>query len=418
MSSTYTGAAGNVSLGAAAAITIPSSGDARTAASTNTPLDKLADYAEAFRQMLAGSGLPITEGFESTSFPPASPLNAWATPSKNFGTDLSYVRDTSTPIVGTASANRPAGQTASTNSSLGFSLYLTSPSRIAFAYNVLCNPGTDSLQFFIDGVQFAKLTTNSTTVAVSGRSVSDLLREGYHTFDWRFVRGASASVASEAAKVDTVEVIPESAWQYDLTRVIWHDEGFVQYYGQALTISPAANSTLNVGPWILTTGANIGDFITQELLAPGGTIFGIARQPFIETRLELGTLTNIIVEFGLADGSAGPTNGVLWVYDSSASANWKLRVVSAGTTVDVDTGVAAVAAAWHRLGLSWATVGALSGVLFTYDGKAIGAGSGNVCQSAGAPTGFSLQPHFKVKSVTGAGVVFFSWDWFRVLMLR
>jgi hypothetical protein len=46
---TYTGNAGNVSLASAVQISEPASGEARTAASVDTPLQKLADYAEAMR---------------------------------------------------------------------------------------------------------------------------------------------------------------------------------------------------------------------------------------------------------------------------------------------------------------------------------------------------------------------------------
>src|SRR5216684_924189 len=48
----------------------------------------------------------FAEDFEATAFPPTA-RPGWSTPSPRFGTDLSWVRSTTNPITGTASASAP-----------------------------------------------------------------------------------------------------------------------------------------------------------------------------------------------------------------------------------------------------------------------------------------------------------------------
>ncbi len=64
MSTLYTGNAGNVSLGSAISTTIPADGDALTAASVNTALQKVDDYLAAFRQTV-NPGILIWNSFLS-----------------------------------------------------------------------------------------------------------------------------------------------------------------------------------------------------------------------------------------------------------------------------------------------------------------------------------------------------------------
>ncbi len=446
MSSLYSGNSGNVSIASTIQVTLPSDGDARNVASVNVCDQKQSDYLEAFRQMFAGSGLPISEGFE-TSVPPASPLNAWAVPSKNFGSDSVWARSTTNPIAGTASASAPVPQTASTNSSLGLTVAFVSPARISFLFALNCNNNNgDHLDFYVDGVLTAQLSTVTSNTLVGGRFVSDLLREGLHTFDWRFVRGGSASVGSEECKIDTVEIISDLVWQNDATRVYFMDEGFPPPQQNL-----SAGADLIIPPWFYTTGANagsiirsggglpglgvvtlrvpptaagdfsIGTFSFPSGAAPNGGLTA-AKLPFVEGRLGTSTALNVNLVFGVGLGdSNGPAteNFIGWAWDGSngAGSNFRWRASNAGAQVNADSGVAGVFNTLFRLGVTVATVRGVTGAVFTKDGKALpGAGSVPPLIATGLPANFS--PTYRVRSITAAAAGNVDLDWLRVMMLR
>jgi hypothetical protein len=202
--------------------------------------------------------LGFIEDFEVATFPPVA-TNSWATPSVNFGSDSAWVRTTTNPITSTASASAPVPQALSTNSSLGLTITLLSPSRVSFLWAVNCNQNNgDHLDFYVDGVLTAQFSTQVSNTLIGGRFMTDLIREGRHTFDWRFVRGGSASVGSEECKIDTVEIIPETFWQSDPGRLNFFDDCF----GNATTNNNVAISatvdTTHSYPWVFNTSANTG----------------------------------------------------------------------------------------------------------------------------------------------------------------
>jgi len=446
VSSVYSGNSGNVSIASTIQVTLPSDGDALNAASVNVVDQKQSDYLEAFRQMLVlGTGWPISEGFESTTFPPASPLNAWATPSPRFPTDLAWVRSTTNPIAGVASASAPVPQAINTNSSLGLTVAFASPSRVSFLFALNCNNNQgDHLDFYVDGVLTAQLTTQTSNTLVGSRFVSDPLREGAHTFDWRFVRGASASVGSEECKIDTVEIIPDETWRNDPARALFFDEGFVNNATTAI----GANTLVNP-PWLLATGANAGSYgpggtavpvaaagvfsLSSAAVAaadwasalahmPAGLLLAPAKTPFVEARVGLGTLTaNKILEIGLGDsGAPAAGNFVGWAWDGSngGASNWRWRGIVAGAATSVDSSVPPAASTYFRLGVSVATVRGVTGAVFTKDGKALpGPGVAPPLMATGIPT-IALSTLFRVRSVTAAALVQADMDWMRFLALR
>jgi hypothetical protein len=449
MSSTYTGVPGNVSLGSAVQETIPGDGDARSASATNVGMQKLADYLEATRQVaILGSGLPLFEGFENATFPPAAPNGGWAAPSVNYGSDLAYQRDTSNPITGTASANRNSGQTASTNSSMSLTLCFDSPSRISFVLDLLCNASYgDHLDFYIDGVLTGKWSTVSNTVSSSGRWVSDPLREGKHTFDWRFVRGASGSVANEKARIDAVNVVPESIWMGDRANRILIEDDFdgpvpsvvTSWRWATITGTHAGTmaGSLNnpvFGAWDLNTAATaIGDEegITLEQNQSGGSnsFSGWGTyMPFAEALISIPSLAGVAVEFGISAGgipsNGGSFSGSAWIYDSTLGTDWRFRTGNAGTLTTNPTGITAVAATWTRLGLSVAqglTNG--NGALGMINGQSLpntgGANHSGSTQNLPPTTGTAnFLPYAVVYSRTAAAAKTVAIDYFKFLGQR
>lgn len=445
----YTGVAGNVSLASAVQATIPVDGDVDSAA-THTPGEQTQlDYIEALRQIVAGVGLPFFEGFESVTFPPTAPAGAWAAPSPRFNTDLAYQRDTSNPITGTASANRNSGQTASTNSSLGLSnVFLAVPSRMAFVFDLLCNASFgDHLDFFVDGVLTGKWSCTTNTNVSAGRFITDVLREGAHTFDWRFVRGASAAVASEKARLDAVNIIPESAWQDRAKRVAFEDEFFRQssstdaMWGVTSTGAAGgvnfgyggANSAGNGVVQLLSGAVGAGDseaiflgaLATSPITAPPFASSDSAHFPFMEIVLSLPSIANMFVEFGVISSTSPivfTAQRAAWVYDSSVGTDWRFSTTTIGpTTTTNPTGVAAAAGS-VRLGLtgcSGLTNGA--GWLGTINGQSLpGAGANHMGSSQNNPivAGASYQPYIRVGSRTAAAAKEADVDYFRFLAFR
>ena len=432
MSSTYNGNAGGVSLGSGVSITIPSDGDPDSAASVNVPFQKGADYLEAMR---LSPGL--SEGFDSVTFPPTT-TPGWTSPSARFGSDLAWVRTTTGFQLlsgGTvAQAAAPSPQGTSTNSSLGLSALLLSPSRVGFYFTVKCNiTASDHLDFYVDGVLTAQWNCTATTAQVTGRFHTDVLKEGVHTFDWRFVRGGSASIASEIAAIDMVEILPESKWFDRGTRIEIYDEmaypatigpfWVASNSGNAGSIAGLPTGSIGQGLMNMTAAAvAIGDWQAatgQIFVVPSATF-----SAFFEANIILSSLANIFVMFGIWAGSPTGANMVAWLYDSSISANWILKAIDGATVTKVneDSGVAAITQL-TRLGLfpainsTSANLGLVSGMI---NGKAVpGAGKvmgGAAMGSLGAVT--NVQPFFLVGSRVAAAAKSWVIDSFRYLTIR
>jgi hypothetical protein len=342
-------------------VTTPVDADTPNAASLQVSIQQLANRT-AYLNAGSFSG-KIFEGFESATFPPATPAGFWSAPSVRFNTDVAYARDTVNPITGTASANRGAGQGANQSGSLGLSnVYLDSPSRISFVIDLLCNASFgDHLDFYIDGVLTAKWSTTTNATISAGRFVSDVLREGVHTFDWRFVRGASVSVASEKARIDAVNITPESVWS-DRPNRIYLDEDFLYNTGStptgwtaALGANPGSVAydtspgTDRFGVVRVTSGAvGIGDQTTLSLLGVNSSWCSAGNFPFLEFWINLPALTNIAVDVGIM--SSVLTDSVTWRYDSSLGTDWKFRTSVGGVATTNPTGLVA-ATGWTRLAL-------------------------------------------------------------------
>jgi len=422
----YTGVPGNVSLGAAVQISIPQDAvDTESVASVNVPLQKEADYLEAIRGFLASGS--ATETFDAATFPPLSFGAGWTAPSSRFGSDSAYVRDTGSPITGTASANRPGSQTANSTSSMGLSTFFLTPGRFLFDLKVTCNINAgDHLDLYIDGVLTGKWYSATGPTTEGGRYVSEILPAGAHTFDWRFVRGASASVGSEAAKIDNVQVVPEFLWLFDPARLYWIEDFIAaanslppnwtaQNNGNAGSVSSygsgelAAASRVVIGLIdILNAATVIGD--TQGIAPTTGTMFAgpgftpsaLLLQPsvfpFVESVCGCVSLSSIYFSSGLSSAaSAGfvePIAGTVTIaFDSAISANWLLRC---GVT-DRDTGIAATVGL-HRFGLSLSPLG----VIATIDGLSLPGSTTTFMSNPTVPSA-GLLPHFQVASRTAGG---------------
>jgi hypothetical protein len=444
----YTGVAANAPLSSATQATVPADGDNDNAATFTVGMQKIIDYIEALRVGVSGA---FSEGFESATFPPVA-TSTWSTPSKNFGTDSAWVRTTTGPLVGTASASAPTPQTLSTNSSLGLSAFLASPSRLQFVFAVTCNANNgDHLDFFVDGVLTAQFSSTTGPAAVAGTFYTDCLREGLHTFDWRFVRGGSASVGSEKCLIDTVQIIPEGAWAEDptLTRFYLNDD---LPYGFGIATTTTLNSPTGnmVGFWHFLSSANLGniqgdvnnggvmtkgevqfatanvaagDFVKMLMNQRGaslGNAFTLAKSVFTEWRISpINAWTaNMVLETGVGS-SITATDFAGWALDGSASTtNWRWRTrTSGGVATTLDPGVVASSLTYVRLGVITSTVGGISSAIFLKDGKALpGAASIPPISITNLPT--TVLPQTEIRSVTVAATVTALADWCKCLALR
>ena len=374
----------------------------------------------------------LSEGFE-TACPPAT--GGWTAPSRRYAGDFAFFRDTSTPITGTASANRSVSQTASTNSSLGLDWFLPSPARLAFYFDVLCNQaGGDSLQFYVDGVLTAQIITPSNTQNAAGRFVTDVLVEGPHTFDWRYLRGASAAVGGEKCRIDIVEIVAESRWMDQATRL--------NLFSDFLSTSDinAGSTTLfqsgfvgNVG---LVTVGNTGQSaqgscsVSNAAVAVADTEFiqtgcyltstsaAFLKPVFWEVRMVLRSNANVACWTGLADaGSATPGNSVQFFFDSAVGANWKLKTVSGGVSNAYDTGIVADIIP-HRFGISYVPT---LGVCATIDGKSLPAlaATTTMATSLNLPLALSnMEGGIGIASRVGVAQKIVDVDWARLMQLR
>jgi len=432
VSTVYTGVGGNVSLASPVQITVPSDGDGDSAVSVNIPFQKGADYLEAFR-LSAG----LSEGFDSATFPPIT-TPGWTSPSSRFGSDLAWVRTTTGFQLlsgGTvAQAAAPSPQGTSTNSSLGLSALFFSPARLGFYFTVKCNiTASDHLDFYVDGVLTAQWNCTATTAQATGRFHTDVLKEGVHTFDWRFVRGGSASIASEIAAIDMVEILPESKWYDRGNRVEIYDEmaypatigpfWVASNSGNAGSIAGSPTGSVGQGLMQLTSAAvAIGDWEAatgQIFVTPSGSF-----SAFFEANVLLPSLANVFAMFGIWAGGPTAANMVAWIYDSAIGANWILKMIDNATVTKVneDSGIAA-ATQVTRLGLfpainsSPSNLGLVSGMI---NGKAVpGAGktmAGAVAGSLGAVT--NVQPFFLVGSRVAAAGKTLAVDTFLYRFLR
>jgi hypothetical protein len=423
----YSGAPGNIT-SASPTMNVPVDGDSDSAATFTVGTQKVIDYLAA---MTVWAG--FSEGFEATAFPPTA-TPGWTTPSARYGSDLAWVRSTSSPLFGSAHAAAPSPQGTTTNSSLGLSVLLTAPARVGFYFTVKCNTAaSDHLDFYVDGVLFAQYNCTATTATVTGRYMSDPLTEGVHTFDWRFVRGGSASIAGEVAAIDQVQIIPESRWGDQSTRVFIYDE-FAYPATIPASLWAATNSgnagtfqgtfpSLGFGVAALTSSATaIGDWeaCTAQFNVPVG---GAGLLCFLEGLLSV-TLANSFTMFGVWTGSPTGANLSAWVYDSSVSANWFLKSIDNGSTtrVNEDSGVAAVAGN-QRLGLfpsnnpGTGPTGIMSGMI---NGKAVPGAGKLIGGVSGFPLGSvnNCQPFFLSGSKTSAGARQATLDYFKCLGFR
>jgi hypothetical protein len=374
------------------------------------------------------------EGFEGATFPPST-TPGWSAPSARFASDSAWVRSTSTPIIGAASASAPTPQALSTNSSMGLETYLVTPARCAFVFKLKGNPGatapvTDYLNFYVDGVLHAQFQSRTGPTSEWGRFVSDVLREGPHTFDWRWIRGSPASVASEECKVDKVEVVSEAAYTSDLASrgyffsdmidnagtsgvpiglMIWTAGGG----GGLAAISSNTAGTMSWGQVRLSVNSSLSTPTTdQSVLSHNNQVSGFsfgwlpftAGDVYMESRIMLdngvagatpaygGGAVGVGINpqsapFYLPIGGVGNGNWIF--YDYTLGNTWRI-FVNGTSSVTLDTGIVVPSRAWTRLGVSWSSPGALGpSAVFTVDGKAVPGAAGKFISAsiAGMPAG-------------------------------
>jgi hypothetical protein len=383
------------------------------------------------------SGGNPSESFESATFPPVDPVGAWSAPSSRIGT-LAYARDTSTPISGTASANRPAGQGTNTTSSLGLDFYAPAPFRIAFSFNVICNPNSDFFSAELNrGKSWAQTLlkvsstgTSGSPVAAKGLFLSAPIPPGKHTLDFSFARAALSAVTGEAAKLDDVMIIPESQWLDRTSKILFEDD-FHGYSGGLV-----AN-----GPWTLSNSGNAGSASGQILAGVAGVPTGMLgvqsaaiaandwealslglsaaqfgggvfqRLPYLEAWIVPDQLANIFFEVGLWDGTTN--NLVAWLYDTLLGTTLRLRSTSGGVSTTVDTGITP-SGFMDSLALQFSSYG-----LVGMYNKAAQAAAGvfGVTVNTNLPS-VQLQPYVRVGSRTAAGARKLYLDYFKYLGLR
>lgn len=414
-------------------VTTPVDADVPNAASIATSLQELANRTAYLNQNYSPSR--IAQSFESTMFPPVDQPGIWSAPSARFGSDLAFVRDTSNPLVGAAAANRPGSQTASSEASIGFEVYIQEPSRIQFFYALLCNAAfADSFEFFIDGTQTKFISCSSNTQVSAGRFVSDVLTEGHHTFDWRFNRGSASSVAGEKAILDYVTVVPEHVWGVDRARRI---ELVDDFYTQGLVTggpwvssnsgnagTTAVGSAIGGGSIVVTSAAtSIGDWEALALNTVDASAY-VNGMPFMEVEIMLPSLTNIFFEVGfmtpganyfasLCYNIAGSTGKFAFKTQSGGSATLSTAAASgpaigAGTTLRIAVwGVGGIlndlsTAAWNA----------------SINGKDIysDADLGSVL-TAPHPLG-SFVPYVKIGSITASGARVLNLDYIKFQAMR
>ena len=397
--------------------------------------DWLAQLAIALPTTNGASG-GYLQGFEPGLFPPNDGGGIqWSAPSYRFLSDVAFVRDTSNPIANLASANRPGSQSASTNSSMGFDVFLLAPSRIAFVLDLLCNNSFgDHLDFYVDGSLNGTWSTTGNTVPSSGRYVTTVLREGYHYFDWRFVRGAAISVANEKSRIDLVAVMPESSWS-DRYIKLQIDEDFIVAglianglwssgnSGNAGTVAPG---TIAAGGSLAVTSAAvaIGDWEVLNLntglvIFPGVSPAQYA--PFLDVGVYLPSVTQMFVEVGFWDGNTNFQNYAAWVYDSNVGTDWRFKTVLANVATTNPTGIVALASGTTKLSLS-AVAGLTNGNgwLGAINGSALpNTGGANHCGSTqNLPSSLVTFPYVRVGSRIAAAAKAAQVDFIRMMAYR
>lgn len=456
MSSTYNGNPANISVGTAFSETIPADGDALAAASVNTPLQKIADLVEAIRQGVATVG--FSEGFESATFPPVA-TSKWTAPSTRFGSDTAWIRSTTNPIAGTAAASAPRPQTLSTNSSMGLDTFLMSPSRLEFLWAVNCilNNG-DHLDFYVDGTLVFQMSSQVSNTLVGGLYRTDSLREGFHTFDWRFVRGSSASVGSEECQIDSVAIVPEIAWISDPLRIGLLEDCFVGGVdGTSHTITASGSGSSLYGSWNFITNANVGKFLLGGSASGyGAGIISIqtantaiadyvimSLQSFtslatpqtlaalLEQRVYVdNSIANQVIETGwLPHGvgvlfSAATSDFIGWAWDggNGTSSTWRWRIINNGTVTSLDSNIASSSNGLIRLGVICGTARGISSAVFVKDGKALPGASSIPPIMTSLPSfdigGSGASPGMRARSITAAQLATGSMDWTKLIGLR
>ena len=414
------------------AVTSPAGSEVPNAASLQTSVQQLANRT-AYLKSLGFLG-QIKEGFESTTFPPPTPAGAWSAPSIRYPTDAAYVRDTSNPLFGSASANYPAAQATNSFSSLGFTgIYFATPSRVAFLFDVLGNSGSnrDVLNFYIDGVQVAAFASTDGVTRVSGRYMSAILREGFHNLDWRWSRGPNSAVSGSKARIDDVEVLPESVWGDRLNGRISYIEEFrgtsaglwtASNSGNAGTVTYGSSAGQNLSGMVLTSAAvAVGDW--EAITFNGDALINGANGAclFLETTLLLpNVISGMFCELGFW---AGPTNTgwyVSLVYDSSVATTWFLKVSENGTSTSYNTGITALNASWINFSLSYTGYNQVNfpGVVATIANLAVapaGASSYSFACGSNYPFTKSVTPYFRVGSRTSAAAKTITVDFARYL---
>jgi hypothetical protein len=332
------------------------------------------------------------EGFESTTFPP-NPM--WVTPSPRYPSDAAWVRSTTGPLTGTASASAPTPQGASTNSSIGATVVLYSPSRIQFQFDVKNNiTMTDFLALYIDGGIAFQMSSGPTMAESAGTWISDVLNAGVHTFDWRYVRGAAAPVSGEKCLIDNVQILPEAFLRNDPLHlyVDWNGE-FYSTVRRSTGNTPAfANDSVIMGFWDIACGANAGyigagglsgppharlALISAAIAAGDYTKMGFSpndfitlnKVPFIEWRADLFPSSSVVEEIGFGEMPiSASTYFQGWAMDYSLSPSLRIRG-RIGTGANVDSDVGFGSGTNLRLGAICSTVAGISSAVFMKDGK-------------------------------------------------
>lgn len=165
-----------------------------------------------------------------TSVPPTSPAGCWASPSKNYPTDLAWEAGSTSgviyPSVACNYAHRPSVMAHSTAASMGLVVEVTSPSRVCFSFRVTSEDYADLFRFYINGSEKLCCSGGGTGAGTGhtqgGMFVSDVLQPGWYEFDWRFTKDGSTTEPGEECAVTDFSIVPEAEMQ-DRSRYVGLD---------------------------------------------------------------------------------------------------------------------------------------------------------------------------------------------------
>lgn len=207
----------------------------------------------------------------------------------------------------------------------------------------------------------------------------------FDDFDDRMAWSPSTTGTGAAASVSAGNATLASGTHNGVARVA---TGTVLATAAALVWSGALSNSLMVGGG----GADYSALIHLPVL-------GSAPNHYI-ARIGLGTST-----------SADHANGIYFEYDSSASANWRLKTASSSTRTTTTSSIAVVANQWILL--EWHCNAAGTSVEFFVDGVSAGTITTNIQITAGNGYGGNFQISNPANVLAAAREMFIDWFYFQ-----